>query len=167
MKTLLTLIFTFSIIIVAFTHATPTLIIRTQPQMNQSSMLIHTQQQNETKRSGNCDYKVTITTSCKSPLSTKDEISILFGDADGSEVVYVPRLDDPDSGTTFEQCTTMDFEILGPCIGKICKMYLFRNGTDGWIPETVTASHHDNPPVTFKYNIDIPKDSGYGFNNCG
>jgi len=61
----------------------------------------------------------------------------------------------------------MDFEILGPCIGKICKMYLFRNGTDGWIPETVTAHHHDNPPVTFKYNIDIPKDSGYGFNNCG
>lgn len=44
--------------------------------------------QNETKRSGNCDYKVTIATSCKSPLSTKDEISILFGDADGSEVPF-------------------------------------------------------------------------------
>lgn len=45
-------------------------------------------------------------------------------------------------------------------------MYLFRNGTDGWIPETVTAYHYDYPPVIFNYNIDIPQDAGYGYNNC-
>ncbi|CAI8611844.1 unnamed protein product [Vicia faba] len=153
------LILTFSIMFVV-SHTTPT--FNTQPQMNQSSI----QLQNETRKSGgSCNYKVNIKTSCNSPPHTTDEISILFGDNNASEV-YVPRLDDPDSGTTFEQCTTIEFEILGPCIGKICKMYLFRNGTDGWIPETVTAYHYDYPPVIFNYNVDIPKDAGYGYNNC-
>ncbi|CAL5199823.1 unnamed protein product [Lathyrus oleraceus] len=153
-------ILTFSIVFV-FSKTTPTTLI-TEAQMNQSSI----QLQNETRKSGgSCNYKVNIKTSCNSPPHTTDEISILFGDNNASEV-YVQRLNDPDSGTTFEQCTTIEFEILGPCIGKICKMYLFRNGTDGWIPETVTAYHYDYPPVIFNYNIDIPQDAGYGYNNC-
>ncbi|KAK2371526.1 hypothetical protein P8452_58462 [Trifolium repens] len=159
MKTL-TLILTFSII-VFFSHATPILVTEPQPQLNQSSS---TQQQNETKLSGSCNYMVNIKTSCNSPSYTKDEISLLFGDAHNSQV-YVPRLDDPDSGT-FEQCITNELEILGPCIKKICKLYLFRNGTDGWIPETVTAYDYDNPPVKFYYNIGIPEDAGYGYNYC-
>ncbi|CAI8611843.1 unnamed protein product [Vicia faba] len=162
MKTL-TLIFTF-IMMTTFSHATPTLITQFQPQTNQSSMLNQTHQQNETKHSGSCNYMVNIKTSCNSPSYTKDEVSLLFADADDSQV-YVPRLDDPDSGT-FEQCTTNELEILGPCIRKICKLYLFRNGTDGWIPETVTAYDYDNPPVKFYYNVDIPEDAGYGYNYC-
>lgn len=79
--------------------------------------------------------------------------------------VYVPRLDDPDVGT-FEQCSMDEFEIMGPCINEICTLELFRSGSDGWIPETVTASDYNHPPVTFLFDVLIPEDGSYGFDNC-
>ncbi|PNY12146.1 embryo-specific protein [Trifolium pratense] len=83
-----------------------------------------------------------------------------------SSMLYVQRLDGPDDSETFKQCSTISFEILGPCVGKICQLYLFRNGTDGWMPETVTALYNDYPPVTFNYNIFIPQGVSSGFNYC-
>jgi hypothetical protein len=38
--------------------------------------------------SNTCDYLITIKTSCDSPTHTKDEISLLFGDAYGTEVLF-------------------------------------------------------------------------------
>jgi hypothetical protein len=38
---------------------------------------------------GACNYLVTIKTSCSSPPHTTDEISLLFGDANGSEVLFL------------------------------------------------------------------------------
>jgi hypothetical protein len=38
--------------------------------------------------SNTCDYLITIKTSCDSPTHTKDEISLLFGDAYGAEVLF-------------------------------------------------------------------------------
>ncbi|KAK2425409.1 embryo-specific protein ATS3B [Trifolium repens] len=150
MKALTLILLTFSIM-VAFSHATPILITHPQPQLTK---LV----------SGSCNYLVTIKTSCSSPPHTADEISLLFGDVNGSEL-YVQRLNGPES-ETFEQCSTISFEILGPCVGKICQLYLFRNGTDGWMPETVTANYNDYPPVTFNYNIFIPQGVSSGFNYC-
>ncbi|CAJ2661349.1 embryo-specific protein ATS3A-like isoform X2 [Trifolium pratense] len=158
MKALTLILLTFSIT-VAVSHATPTLITYPQPQMNLSSMI------DETRLISNCNYLITIKTSCSSPPHTTDQISLLFGDANGSEL-YVQRLDGPDDSETFKQCSTISFEILGPCVGKICQLYLFRNGTDGWMPETVTALYNDYPPVTFNYNIFIPQGVSSGFNYC-
>ncbi|KAK2353315.1 hypothetical protein P8452_73945 [Trifolium repens] len=164
MKALTLILLTFSIT-VTVSHGTPTLITHPQPQMNLSSILNHIQQIDETRLVGGaCNYLVTIKTSCSSPPHTTDEISLLFGDANGSEL-YVERLNDPDP-ETFEQCSTISFEILGPCVGKICQLYLFRNGTDGWMPETVTAYYNDYPPITFTYNIFIPQGVSSGFNYC-
>jgi hypothetical protein len=39
--------------------------------------------------SGSCNYLVTIKTSCSSPPHTADEISLLFGDVNGSEVYFL------------------------------------------------------------------------------
>lgn len=151
MKTLLTLILTFSII-TAFSHATPTL-VSTQPQINQPP--IHR---------GTCNYKVIIETSCRSPQYTTDRISISFGDAHGSEV-FIPRLDDPRAGR-FEQCTMVSFDIVGQCLNDICKLYLHRVGSNGWIPTTVTAYNYGYPPVKFYYNTYVPENVDYGFDRC-
>lgn len=35
---------------------------------------------------GMCPYKITIKTSCSSPIYSKDVIGLLFGDANGEEV---------------------------------------------------------------------------------
>nr|UUZ33065.1 nodule-specific PLAT/LH2 domain protein [Medicago truncatula f. tricycla] len=165
MKTL-TLIFTFSII-VAFSHAAPTLVTLPQPdQMNQSSTLIsHTLQQiNETRLiSSMCKYLITIKTSCNSPAYTTDQISLLFGDDLGSKL-YVKRLDDPGA---FKKCTTVSFDVMGECTSQICELYLFRKGRDGWKPETVVVYDYNYPPVIFNYNVCLTKGRGIGYNYCG
>ncbi|CAK8535702.1 unnamed protein product [Lathyrus sativus] len=173
MKTLILLILTL-FIIHTFSHAAPILITQLQLQMNHSSMLNHTQQHiNETRlmsrRGGyrDCSYLITIKTSCDSPRYSKDHIGLLFGDAIDSEI-YVPRLDGPDSGP-FRKCRTMSFDVKAPepCMGGICKLYLFRNGTDGWMPETVTAYDYHYPPVIFNYNFFLSEGPGVGHNYCG
>ncbi|XP_027342570.1 embryo-specific protein ATS3B-like [Abrus precatorius] len=154
----LTLILTLCII-VAFSQATP---IVTQPQPNESFKLNHTHPQNV---GSSCTYTVTIKTSCSSPSYTRDHISIAFGDAYGYQV-YVPRLDDPYSGT-FERCSTDTFEIYGPCTYQICYLYLYRTGYDGWLPEKVTVYGYYSNPITFYYNTYIPNGIWYGFDYCG
>ncbi|KAI5414084.1 hypothetical protein KIW84_058285 [Lathyrus oleraceus] len=81
--------------------------------------------------------------------------------------IYVPRLDGPDSGP-FRKCNTMSFDVRAPepCMRKICKLYLFRNGTDGWMPETVAAYDYHYPPVIFNYNFFISEGPGVGHNYC-
>ncbi|KAK2371521.1 embryo-specific protein ATS3B [Trifolium repens] len=174
----LTLTLTFSII-TAFSQATSTLVTRPQPQMNLSSMLNHTQQHiNETRLidgrggfhgsgrfSNTCDYLITIKTSCDSPTHTKDEISLLFGDAYGAEL-YVPRLVDPYDAEPFKKCNTVSFNVLGQCISNICKLFLYRNGTNGWVPETVVAYDYNHPPVIFNYNYFLSDGPGTGYNYC-
>lgn len=161
----LALILTFSII-TAFSHATPTLV--TQPQINHSPILYYAQENDNqdkmTRPTGTCNYKVIIETSCRSPQYTTDRISISFGDAHGSEV-FIPRLDDPRAGR-FEQCTMVSFDIVGQCLNDICKLYLHRVGSNGWIPTTVTAYNYGYPPVKFYYNTYVPENVDYGFNHC-
>ncbi|KAJ9139958.1 hypothetical protein P3X46_030649 [Hevea brasiliensis] len=113
---------------------------------------------------GSCSYQVIISTSCSSPKYTRDQISLAFGDAYGNQI-YAPRLDDP-STKTFERCSSDSFQISGPCAYQICYVYLYRTGPDGWKPETVKIYGYNSYPVTFDYNIFIPRDIWYGFNLC-
>ncbi|WCJ36546.1 Embryo-specific protein 3 (ATS3) [Euphorbia peplus] len=113
---------------------------------------------------GSCSYQVSISTSCSSPVYTRDQISLSFGDAYGNQV-YAPRLDDLPS-RTFEQCSTDTFKIRGPCAYQICYVYVYRSGPDGWKPTTVQISGSNQYPVRFNYNVFIPRDIWYGFNLC-
>jgi hypothetical protein len=57
---------------------------------------------------GRCDYLITIKTSCDSPTYTKDEISLLFGDGFGAEVlyyIYIQKL----AITIYDFCWTINF----------------------------------------------------------
>ncbi|KAH8520869.1 hypothetical protein Peur_039657 [Populus x canadensis] len=132
----------------------------TQPQPL-TSFKINTTLQNT---ASSCSYTVTIRTSCSSSRYTRDRISLAFGDAYGYQV-YVPRLDDPRS-RTFESCSTDTFHIDGPCTYQICYVYLYRNGYDGWKPESITISGYYTSSVTFYYNTFIPNAVWYGFNHC-
>ncbi|CAJ2661345.1 unnamed protein product [Trifolium pratense] len=163
MEALLTLILTFSIIVVFSSHATPTLVASPQPQMNLSSMLNHTQQHiNETRLiSSSCTYEISIKTSCNSLTYTTDVISILIGDANGNEIVT-----QLEGFGLLDSCMEITNNVLGHCIGKICKIYLTRVGSDGWMPETIIASHSDYPPITFNFNYFIPNDHRSGVDYC-
>ncbi|WJX70005.1 hypothetical protein P8452_54162 [Trifolium repens] len=165
MKALLTLIIlTFSINV--FSHETRVLVTRPKPQINLSSTLNHTQQQiNETTLVGyTCFYNIDIKTSCSSPAHTTDKIAIIIGDADNIE--NYAEMDSPYTGG-FKQCTMIPLTLVGPCIGKICKLYVTRIGSDGWMPETITVyNHDDNSPVTFNFNYFIPPAQNSGFNYC-
>jgi len=79
--------------------------------------------------------------------------------------IYVPRLDDPTSGT-FESCSSDTFQISGPCAYQICYVYLYRHGSDGWRPESVKINSYNGRAVTFYYNTFIPRDTWYGFDLC-
>ncbi|XP_019150132.1 PREDICTED: uncharacterized protein LOC109146937 [Ipomoea nil] len=113
-----------------------------------------------------CSFNVDIRTSCSSTSTTRDQISLSFGDAYGNQV-YAPRLDDPYS-RTFERCSTDTFQIWGPCTYQICYVYVYRRGYDGWIPYdiTINGQGHSTRPVTFYYNVRVPRDMWYGFDYC-
>ncbi|MED6216372.1 hypothetical protein PIB30_007014 [Stylosanthes scabra] len=118
------------------------------------------------KSAENCSYLVAISTSCSSPKINTDEISIVFGDAQGNQV-YAPKLGDRIS-KTFEQCSSDTFQIDGPCTSQICFAYLRRSGskTNGWEPETVKIFTYNTEPVTFTFDTPIPNDEWYGYNFC-
>ncbi|KAL5697994.1 hypothetical protein ACHQM5_029085 [Ranunculus cassubicifolius] len=111
-----------------------------------------------------CSYTVRIKTSCSSTRYTRDKISIAFGDA-YSHQVYVPGLEDPRSGA-FESCSTDTYQLSGPCLSRVCYLYLVRVGYDGWMPEYVTISGYYTPAVTFYYNTNLPYGVWFGFNYC-
>ncbi|KAF5195775.1 Embryo-specific protein ats3 [Thalictrum thalictroides] len=107
----------------------------------------------------------TIKTSCSSTSFTRDQISLAFGDAYGNQV-YAKRIDDP-SSRTFERCSTDTFQIYGPCMhGKICHLYLYRMGSDGWKPDSVKIYDRNTGTVKFNYNTFVPYGVWFGFNFC-
>ncbi|KAJ6837074.1 embryo-specific protein ATS3B-like [Iris pallida] len=123
------------------------------------------QDNNQQQLGRGCSYTVKIKTSCSSPRYTRDAVSLAFGDAYRNEV-YVPRLDDP-SSKTFERCSTDTFNIQGPCGYGICYLYLYRNGWDGWIPDSVKVYEVSyRRAITFYYGTPLPNAIWYGFNQC-
>ncbi|KAI3910738.1 hypothetical protein MKW92_052837 [Papaver armeniacum] len=111
-----------------------------------------------------CSYTVAIKTSCSSTSFTRDQISLAFGDAYGNQV-YAPRLDDP-SSRAFERCSTDTYHLSGPCTYRICHLYLYRVGSDGWKPENVKIYAPGSRISTFNFNVFVPYGVWYGFNFC-
>ncbi|XP_023552619.1 embryo-specific protein ATS3B-like [Cucurbita pepo subsp. pepo] len=116
------------------------------------------------QKAGDCNYRVNITTSCSSPFHITAEIGVLFGDAHGNQI-YEPKLE-VESSKAFAKCSKDIFELTGPCTDQICFFYLYKNGSDDWIPETVEISSPDIDTVKYKYNSSIPDDTWDGFDDC-
>ncbi|XP_010555316.1 PREDICTED: uncharacterized protein LOC104824839 [Tarenaya hassleriana] len=110
-----------------------------------------------------CPYTVIVKTSCVSPDSTRDHISLAFGDDDGNQV-YAPRLDE---GETFDKCSTKTFQIKGQCLNEICFAYIYRTGPDGWVPENVEIYSEDEKAVRFDFDrTSVPENTWFGKNQC-
>ncbi|EES02382.1 hypothetical protein BDA96_03G053400 [Sorghum bicolor] len=111
-----------------------------------------------------CTYTVQIKTSCSSPRSSADAVSLAFGDAYRNEV-YAARLT-PRYG--FERCATDTFRVSGPCGYGVCYLYLRRSGRAGWTPEWVRVYEPATSatPSTFYYGDPLPDGVWYGFDRC-
>ncbi|KAJ0266205.1 Embryo-specific protein ATS3 [Hirschfeldia incana] len=116
---------------------------------------------------GTCPYTVVVMTSCLSPESTRDQISITFGDADGNQV-HAERLGGSVKGTgSLGKCSTDTFQVQGQCLtGPVCSLYINRNGPDGWIPESVEIYAEGSKSVKFDLSKSAPKNTWYGQNHC-
>ncbi|KAH9322871.1 hypothetical protein KI387_017510, partial [Taxus chinensis] len=152
----------FILAFILVSQAKPTSSSSLQPHIGypQESVL----QTGEAEKLGSCSYTVKIKTSCSAFAGTDDRVSISFGDAYGNQV-YVARLDDPTTDT-FERCSTDSFTILGPCVYKICYLYLMRIGSDAWKPEWVKVFYGRSQSVSFVYDMFIPDSVWYGFDLC-
>ncbi|CAN8298543.1 unnamed protein product [Cochlearia groenlandica] len=116
-----------------------------------------------------CPYTVVVMTSCLSPKSTRDQISLTFGDADGNKV-KTPKLGGSVRGPAdLGQCSTDTFQVKGQClVNPICSLYISQSGLDGWVPESIEIYSEGSKSVKF----DFSKSGGallnamYGQNNC-
>ncbi|KAJ1282369.1 hypothetical protein BS78_03G046800 [Paspalum vaginatum] len=113
---------------------------------------------------GTCTYTVQIKTSCSSPRSSPDAVSLAFGDAYRNEV-YAARVS-PRRG--FERCATDTFKVSGPCGYGVCYLYLRRTGRVGWTPEWVRVYEPttSGTPSTFYFGDPLPNGVWYGTNRC-
>lgn len=111
-----------------------------------------------------CTYTVQIKTSCASPRSSADAVSLAFGDAYRNEV-YAATVT-PRRG--FERCATDTFRVAGPCGYGVCYLYLRRSGrAAGWTPEWVRVYEPaSGAPSTFYYGDPLPDGVWYGFDRC-
>ncbi|CAA7026899.1 unnamed protein product [Microthlaspi erraticum] len=116
---------------------------------------------------GTCPYTVVVMTSCRSPKSTRDQINIAFGDADGNQV-YAPRL----GGSVREsgglgKCSTDTFQVRGQCLDSpVCSISINRTGPDGWVPESIEIYAEGSKAVKFDFSKSAPQNTWYGQNNC-
>lgn len=111
-----------------------------------------------------CTYTVQIKTSCASPRSSADAVSLAFGDAYRNEV-YAATVT-PRRG--FERCATDTFRVAGPCGYGVCYLYMRRSGrAAGWTPEWVRVYEPaSGAPSTFYYGDPLPDGVWYGFDRC-
>ncbi|CAO2193874.1 unnamed protein product [Urochloa humidicola] len=110
-----------------------------------------------------CTYTVEIKTSCSSPRSSRDAVSLAFGDVYKNEV-YASSVS-PAYG--FERCAKDTFRITGPCGYGVCYLYLRRTGRVGWTPEWVRVYEStSSTPSTFYFGDPLANGVWYGTDRC-
>ncbi|CAO2208850.1 unnamed protein product [Urochloa humidicola] len=110
-----------------------------------------------------CTYTVQIKTSCSSPRSSPDAVSLAFGDAYRNEV-YAAAVS-PAYG--FERCARDTFRVSGPCGYGVCYLYLRRTGSVGWTPEWVRVYEpSSSTPSTFYFGDPLANGVWYGTDRC-
>ncbi|CAO2161254.1 unnamed protein product [Urochloa humidicola] len=110
-----------------------------------------------------CTYTVEIKTSCSSPRSSRDAVSLAFGDVYKNEV-YAASVS-PAYG--FERCAKDTFRVTGPCGYGVCYLYLRRTGRVGWTPEWVRVYEPtSSTPSTFYFGDPLANGVWYGTDRC-
>ncbi|KAF8663098.1 hypothetical protein HU200_055694 [Digitaria exilis] len=110
-----------------------------------------------------CTYTVQIKTSCSSPRSSPDTVSLAFGDVYKNEV-YAASVS-PARG--FERCATDTFRVTGPCGYGVCYLYLRRTGRVGWTPQWVRVYEPTtSTPSTFYFGDPLANGIWYGTDRC-
>ncbi|CAL4951900.1 unnamed protein product [Urochloa decumbens] len=110
-----------------------------------------------------CTYTVEIKTSCSSPRSSRDSVSLAFGDVYRNEV-YAATVT-PAYG--FERCAKDTFRVSGPCGYGVCYLYLRRTGRVGWTPEWVRVYEPtSSTPSTFYFGDPLANGVWYGTDRC-
>nr|CAB3476088.1 unnamed protein product [Digitaria exilis] len=110
-----------------------------------------------------CTYTVQIKTSCSSPRSSPDAVSLTFGDVYKNEV-YAASVS-PARG--FERCATDTFRVTGPCGYGVCYLYLRRTGRVGWTPQWVRVYEPTSAtPSTFYFGDPLANGVWYGTDRC-
>ncbi|CAO2174785.1 unnamed protein product [Urochloa humidicola] len=110
-----------------------------------------------------CTYTVEIKTSCLSPRSSRDAVSLAFGDVYKNEV-YAASVS-PAYG--FERCAKDTFRVTGPCGYGVCYLYLRRTGRVGWTPEWVRVYEPtSSTPSTFYFGDPLANGVWYGTDRC-
>ncbi|CAL4958515.1 unnamed protein product [Urochloa decumbens] len=111
-----------------------------------------------------CTYTVEIKTSCSSPRSTRDSVSLAFGDVYRNEV-YAATVTPAYGG--FERCAKDTFRVSGPCGYGVCYLYLRRTGRVGWTPEWVRVYEPtSSTPSTFYFGDPLANGVWYGTDRC-
>ncbi|KGN57303.1 embryo-specific protein ATS3B [Cucumis sativus] len=110
---------------------------------------------------GSCSYEVTVETSCASPSSITSEIGVLFGDTYGNQIIE-KKLGTGDK--VFGSCKTDSFVLKDrPCIIQISYMYIYKDGADDWLPNSVEISGSGINPLLFIFKSSIPTNTWFGF----
>ncbi|XP_022984443.1 embryo-specific protein ATS3B-like [Cucurbita maxima] len=110
---------------------------------------------------GSCSYEVTVATSCSSPSFITDEIGVLFGDSHGNQIVE-KKLSNGDK--VFDSCNTDRFVLNDrPCSVQISYMYIYKDGADDWLPNSVEISGSGIKPLLFILKSSIPRNNWFGF----
>ncbi|CAL4965567.1 unnamed protein product [Urochloa decumbens] len=111
-----------------------------------------------------CTYTVEIKTSCSSPRSSRDSVSLAFGDVYRNEV-YAATVTPAYGG--FERCAKDTFRVSGPCGYGVCYLYLRRTGRVGWTPEWVRVYEPtSSTPSTFYFGDPLANGVWYGTDRC-
>ncbi|KAL0548589.1 hypothetical protein IC582_013044 [Cucumis melo] len=130
--------------------------ITLDPEVAPSSLPIHYIQE-----VGSCSYYVTVATSCASPSSIASEIGVLFGDTYGNQIIE-KKLSNGDK--VFGSCKTDSFVLKDrPCIVQISYMYIYKDGDDDWLPNSVEISGSGINPLLFIFKSSIPTNTWFGF----
>ncbi|XP_038877437.1 embryo-specific protein ATS3B-like [Benincasa hispida] len=116
---------------------------------------------NYIQKVGSCSYDVTVVTSCASSSSITGEIGILFGDSHGNQIIE-KKLSNEDK--VFDSCNTDSFVLKDrPCSVQMSYMYIYKDGADDWLPNSVEISGSGIKPLLFIFKSSIPRNTWFGF----
>ncbi|KAJ9185019.1 hypothetical protein P3X46_004697 [Hevea brasiliensis] len=126
------------------------------------------------QRKENCNYAITIETTCTKGAETSNHIRLRFGDSKSSDIVvhhlnnkHIRKLDPL---KPFQACMVDQFQVTGQCVeSPVCYLYLKLAGIDDWRPgfhqvRVLERSHFSSDYFYFRWYL--PRHVWHGFDVC-
>ncbi|KAJ0020577.1 hypothetical protein Pint_32275 [Pistacia integerrima] len=132
----------------------------------------------------NCNYTVTIETTCTRGAATSNRVSLRFGDTKSNDILvkhlnskHVRKVDplapdvlDDVPRKPFQACNVDEFQVTGQCVeSPVCYLYLKLTGKDDWRPgfahiRALEGSHHSSEYFYFRRYL--PRNVWHGSDMC-